>query len=85
MKTNTFEQIKQILVDRFAIAASQINPASRLQTELGMDSLDAVDLLMAINETYRIRVPDSALENIHTVSELMSVVEKYRSGNKKHT
>lgn len=78
MTTNTFDDLKQILVDRFAINPAHVQPTADLQKELKLDSMDALDLLLAINETFEIRVPEQMLENIHTVAELVETVEKYR-------
>ena len=78
MTPNTFDDLKQILVERFAINPAHVQPAADLQKELKLDSMDALDLLLAINETFDIRVPEQMLENIHTVAELVVVVDKYR-------
>lgn len=83
MNTKTFNEIKQILVERFAILPADIQPAADLQKELNLDSMDAIDLLLAINETFQIRVPEQMLDNIHTVSELVDVVEKHRPKNQR--
>lgn len=76
--TKIFESIKQILVERFAIPAANVQPPADLQKELNLDSMDAIDLLMAVNETFHTRVPDQTLEHIHTIAELVAVVEKYK-------
>lgn len=78
MTTKTFEQIKHILVERFAIDSHKIQPTSDLQKELKLDSMDAIDLLLAVNEVFAIRIPEQTLENIHTVSQLVEVIEKYK-------
>jgi acyl carrier protein len=79
MNMALFQEIKQLLSDRFLINPSKIGLSSDLQKELNLDSLDAVDLLMAINEAFQIRIPQETLDSIHTVSDLVSVVERYSS------
>lgn len=78
LKSATFDAVKKILVERFAINASLIHASADLQKELNLDSMDAIDLLLAVNETFSIRVPEQLLENIHTVSELVAVIEKHQ-------
>ena len=75
---NAFEQIKKILVERFVIDANKIHPESDLQKELKLDSMDAIDLLLAVNETFSLRISDKTLDEIHTVGQLAAVVEKYK-------
>lgn len=78
MTTRTFEQLKHILVERFAIDSAKIQLTTDLQKELNLDSMDAIDLLLAINETFSIRIPEQTLENVHTIAQLIDVVEKYK-------
>lgn len=79
MPTNsTFDQIKEILVERFGIEADRIQPEASLQEDLALDSMDALDLLLAVNETCNSRIPEDVLENIHTISQLVSMVDKHR-------
>jgi len=77
MTTQIFEQVKHILVERFAIKPVNVRPSVDLQKELGLDSMDAIDLLSAVNEAFEIRVPVELLDKIHTVSELVETIEKF--------
>lgn len=79
MILNTFDKVKKILVERFAINPANVQPETNLQTELNLDSMDAIDLLLAINETFAIRVPEQMLENIHTINELVTVIDKHKT------
>ncbi|OGT40951.1 MAG: hypothetical protein A3F13_02485 [Gammaproteobacteria bacterium RIFCSPHIGHO2_12_FULL_40_19] len=78
MTTRTFELVKHILVERFAIDPAKIHLATDLQKDLNLDSMDAIDLLLAINETFSIRVPEQMLENVHTMTQLIEMVEKHK-------
>ncbi|HLB56714.1 MAG TPA: phosphopantetheine-binding protein [Coxiellaceae bacterium] len=72
----TFDQVKQILVERFAVNSALVRPETDLEKELKLDSLDAIDLLIAVNDTFGIHISDKTLEHIHTIADLVAVVEK---------
>ena len=72
------EQITQILVERFAIQPDKIQLTADFQKDLNMDSMDAIDLLLAVNETFSIRIPEQSLDKIHTVSQLLDCIEKHK-------
>lgn len=78
MPHELFEQIKKILVERFAIPSAKIQLQTDLQTQLNLDSMDALDLLLAINDTFKIQIAEEQLRDIHTVSDLMIVIKKYK-------
>ncbi len=77
MNVSIFNQLKQLLVERFSIDASLITLKADLQKELKLDSVDAVDLLLTVDEAYCIRIPDTMLTSIHTVGDLVNVIEKH--------
>lgn len=79
MTVRIFEQLKKILVERFDVDPSKILPETDLQKDLNLDSMDAIDLLLAINESFMIRVPEQTLENVHTISQLVSVIAAHKS------
>ncbi len=76
MPSKTFEQVKHILVERFSIDAAKIQPESHFHNDLNMDSLDAIDFLSAVNETFKIYIATTELDDIHTVQQMVEVVEK---------
>lgn len=78
MSVGAFDQVKKILVDRFAINQSLIQLSADMQKELKMDSMDALDLLLAVNETFNIRISEQSLEKIRTVGELVAAIEKQK-------
>lgn len=78
MTEKLFQLVKKILVERFAIDPSKIQPNTDLQKDLNLDSMDAIDLLLAVNETFSVRMPEQVLENVHTVAELVAVIEKHK-------
>lgn len=78
MNPKTYELLKKILIERFAINPALIQPHAAFQKELNMDSMDAVDLLLAINETFDIRIPEKILEEVHTVEQMVVCIDKHR-------
>jgi len=74
MDAALFERVKKLLVERFAIDPARIHPETHFQKELNFDSMDALDLLLAVNEVFSIRVPEQALERINTVSDLVEAI-----------
>ncbi|MDP1573576.1 MAG: phosphopantetheine-binding protein [Coxiellaceae bacterium] len=75
MTTKTYESIKRLLVERFSIDPAIIRPEANLQEDLHLDSMDAIDLLLALNDTFSVRIPEKSLEGIHTLAELVQAVE----------
>ena len=73
-----FILIKKILIDRFVIPADKIQPESDLQATLALDSMDALDLLFAVNEVFSIRVPEKSLADIHTINDLINTIKRYK-------
>ncbi len=80
MAQSVFEVLKSLLEERFEITPALVKPEAELQKELGLDSMDAVDLLLAVNEAFDIRVPTEALSDIHTVKDLVDLIERKSRG-----
>ncbi|OGT45790.1 MAG: hypothetical protein A3E82_07115 [Gammaproteobacteria bacterium RIFCSPHIGHO2_12_FULL_38_11] len=74
MEAKLFERVKKLLAERFAIDPARIHLQTHIQKELNFDSMDALDLLLAVNEEFSIRVPEQALENINTVSDIVDAI-----------
>lgn len=71
----TFDALKQIIVDTLGCDADKVTPAATLTGDLEVDSLDAVELNMAIEDTCGASIPDSQLAVIHTVQDLLDAVD----------
>lgn len=71
-----FDKIKEIIVDQLGVEEDTVNPDANIQDDLGADSLDIVDLIQTIEDEYDISIPDEAVENIKTVGDIVSYVEK---------
>ncbi len=70
-----FEKVKGILAEQFDVEEDTITMDTNLEEDLSADSLDVVDLLMSIEDEFEIEIPDEEIENIRTVSELVSYIE----------
>ena len=69
-----FEKIKNIIVEQLGIDESKVTPEASFIDDLGADSLDMVELIMAIEEELEIEVPEEEAENIVTVSDAMNYI-----------
>ena len=69
-----FEKIKNIIVEQLGIDESKVTPEASFIDDLGADSLDMVELIMAIEEEFEIEVPEEEAENIVTVSDAMNYI-----------
>jgi len=74
MSLVVFEQVKKILVERFAINPTHVQLSADMQKDLNMDSMDALDLLLAVNEAFGIRIVENSLEKIHTIDDLVRCI-----------
>ena len=73
--TMVFEKVKAILSEQFDVEEDSITMESSITDDLGADSLDVVDLLMSIEDEFEVEVPDSEVENIKTVGDLVKYIE----------
>ena len=76
MRMQIQDQLKTILIERFNIDPALIHPTVSLQKELKLDSMDAVDLLLAVNDVFSIQLPEEMLGKIHTLNDLTICVEQ---------
>ncbi|MBA7482717.1 Acyl carrier protein [subsurface metagenome] len=70
------ERIKKILVDRLGVDESKITEDSSFVDDLGLDSLDIVELIMAFEEEFNLEIPDKDMEKIKTVGDLIKYLDK---------
>ncbi len=67
-------KVKKIVVDHLGIDESKVTPASKFIEDLGADSLDTVELVMAFEEQFSIEIPDDAAETIITVQDAIDYI-----------
>ncbi|MBQ9179785.1 MAG: acyl carrier protein [Firmicutes bacterium] len=71
-----FEKIKAIIVEQLGVDDSKVSMDTHLMKDLEADSLDAVEIIMAIEEEYGIEIPDEEAEKFQKVSDLVGYVEE---------
>ena len=69
------EQVKKIVVEHLGIDESKVSPEAKFIDDLGADSLDTVELVMAFEEKFGIEIPDDAAETILTVKNAIDFIE----------
>jgi len=68
------EQVKKIVVEHLGIDESKVTPEARFIDDLGADSLDTVELVMAFEEEFEVEIPDDAAETILTVQDAVDYI-----------
>lgn len=71
----TLEKIQEIIVDQLGVEADQVSPEASFVDDLGADSLDTVELIMAFEEEFGVEIPDEEAEKIKTVKDVLTYVE----------
>jgi acyl carrier protein len=70
-----FEKIRDIIVDQLDVEEDAVTLEASIADDLGADSLDVVDLVMSIEESFDIEIPDEEVENIKTVGDIVKFIE----------
>ncbi len=70
------ERVKKIVVEHLGVDAEKVVPAANFIDDLGADSLDTVELVMAFEEEFNVEIPDDAAEKIVTVADAIKFLEK---------
>ena len=76
---NTFEQVKEVIVEQLNVSPEEVKPEANFVEDLGADSLDVVEMIMALEERFGIEIPDNEAENIKTVQDVVNYIEKHKS------
>jgi acyl carrier protein len=71
------DKVRDIIVDQLGVNADQVTKEARFIEDLGADSLDTVELVMAFEEEFSIEVPDEEAEKLQTVGDVVSYVEEH--------
>ncbi|HIX83304.1 MAG TPA: acyl carrier protein [Candidatus Megamonas gallistercoris] len=75
---STFEKVRDIVVEQLGVEADEINIDSTFIDDLGADSLDIVELIMAFEEEFGIEIPDEAAEKIKTVQDVVTYIDQHK-------
>jgi len=70
----TFEKVREIVAEQLSVDAAEVKEESNFQNDLGADSLDTVELVMALEEAFDIEIPDEAAEKIATVGDAVTYI-----------
>ena len=71
-----YEKVCKRLAEQLDISADTITPQSEVVKDLGADSLDVVELMMALEDEYGITLPEGEVENVKTVQDIVDMMEK---------
>jgi acyl carrier protein len=75
------EKVKSIIVEQLGVDANEVTAEASFVDDLGADSLDTVELVMAFEEAFNIEIPDEAAEKIQKVKDAIEYIEKNSSKN----
>ncbi|HIM94360.1 MAG TPA: acyl carrier protein [Campylobacterales bacterium] len=70
-------KLKKILMDEFEVDEEKITPNASFYEDLELDSLDAIDLIVTMNNVYNIDVDNKSMEEILTIQQLIDTVKRY--------
>ena len=70
------DKIKEIIVDQLGVSADEVVPEASFIDDLGADSLDIVELVMALEEEWGLEIPDDDAEKIQTIQDAITYVEE---------
>lgn len=72
----TFDKVKDIVVEQLGVDEADVTMESTFIDDLGADSLDIVELIMAFEEEFNIEIPDEVAEKIKTVKDAVEYIDK---------
>ena len=71
------ERVKEIIMEQLGVSAEQVTPAASFIDDLGADSLDTVELVMALEEEFGVEIPDENAEKIRSVGDAMGYLKEH--------
>ena len=74
------EKVKKMIVDQLGVSESEVLPEAKFIDDLGADSLDIVELIMALEDEYSIEIPDEDAEKMETVGDAIKYIEDRLAG-----
>ena len=73
------KRVKEIIVEQLGVNESEVNPEAKFVDDLGADSLDLVELVMALEEEYNMEITDEDAEKIQTVGDAIEYIKSHMS------
>jgi acyl carrier protein len=71
------EKVKELIVEQLGVETSQVNEGAKFVEDLGADSLDTVELVMALEEEFSIEIPDEDAEKITSVGDAVKYINEH--------
>jgi acyl carrier protein len=81
-KKEVVEKVKQLISEQLGVDEAEVTPSASFVDDLGADSLDQVELVMALEEAYDLEISDADAEKILTVQDAISYVDKHAKVSK---
>jgi acyl carrier protein len=76
------ERVKQIIVEQLGVDEAEVTPTASFVDDLGADSLDTVELVMAFEEAFEIEIPDEDAEKIRSVQDAVTYIDQHAKAKK---
>ncbi|MDH2908985.1 MAG: acyl carrier protein [Candidatus Eremiobacteraeota bacterium] len=76
MSSSTFDRVKKVIVEQLGVQESEVTPEASITDDLGADSLDQVELVMAFETEFNISIPDEESEKIKTVGDAVARIDE---------
>jgi acyl carrier protein len=80
MAENTEARVREIIVNELGVEAEKVTPEASFVEDLGADSLDTVELVMAFEEEFGMEIPDEDAEQLQTVGDAIKYIEEHQAG-----
>jgi len=77
--SDTAERVKKIVIEHLGVDADKVTEQASFIDDLGADSLDTVELVMAFEEAFSVEIPEDAAEKISTVKDAIDFIEKQKA------
>jgi acyl carrier protein len=71
-------KVRDIIVEQLGVDAAQVKPEASFVNDLGADSLDTVELVMALEEAFDMEIPDEEAEKIQTVTQAVNYIKSHK-------
>ncbi len=79
MNQDIFEKVKALVIENLEVEADKVTPDANFANDLGADSLDTVELVMALEEEFGVEIPDEVAETIDTVGKAVDYIDEKSS------